>query len=100
MRNELNITTSAVGASNASATNHRPEFIRLPKSGHQCQLTGLSRSKLNQLILPTEANQFKPPVRSISIRQVGQQKGVRLIVVSSLLEFLSSFEVRSEQEIS
>ena len=67
----------------------RPEFIRLPKGG-LCPYTGLSRSKLNQLILPCEQNEFKPPVKSVCLRQRGAIKGTRLIVLDSLLDYLYS----------
>lgn len=69
-----------------------PEFIRLPKPGTRWPLTGLSRGKLNQLVLPSEVNGFKPPVRSISMRKRGHLKGVRLVVVDSLLKYLYSLE--------
>lgn len=75
-----------------------PEFIRLPKPGTRCPLTGLSRGKLNELVLPSELNGFKPPVRSISMRQRGHQKGVRLVVVNSLLEYLYSLEESTQAD--
>jgi hypothetical protein len=74
----------------------KPEFIRLPKPGKLCPHTGLSRSKLNELILPCETNSGKPPVKSISLRKRGQVRGVRLIVFDSLLAYLSSFSTRSK----
>jgi hypothetical protein len=67
-------------------------LIRLPKPGQQRPLTGSSRSQLNQLIVPNELNEFKPPVRSVSLRNRGQIKSVRLVVVDSLLEYLYSLE--------
>jgi hypothetical protein len=70
----------------------KPEFIRLPKPGTAEPYSGLKRSKLNELILPSEANGFKPPVRSICLRNRGQQKGVRLIVFDSLMGYLRSLE--------
>jgi hypothetical protein len=74
------------------ALNHKPEFIRLPKPGTLCQWTGLSRSKLNELILPSPVNSYRPPVRSISLRNRGQVKAVRLIVLDSLISYLRSLE--------
>ena len=71
------------------AVSARPEFIRLPKGG-LCSYTGLSRSKLNQLILPCEQNGYKPPVKSASLRKPGAIKGTRLIVLDSLLDYLYS----------
>ena len=71
----------------AVVPNSRPEFVRLPKLG-LCPITGLSRSKLYDLISPNEGNGFKPPVKSLSLRKPGQTKGTRLIVLQSLLDYL------------
>jgi hypothetical protein len=65
-----------------------PEFIRLPKPGELCPYTGMARSALNELILPTERNQFKPPVRSFCIRQRGARTGIRLVDYKSLRGFI------------
>ena len=65
-----------------------PEWIRLPKSGTLCAWTGLSRAKLNELILPNSANDFKPPVRSICLRKRGATRGTRLILRESLMNYL------------
>ena len=70
-----------------TAFQPQPEFIRLPKLG-LCPITGLSRSKLYDLISPNEGNGFKPPVKSLSLRKPGQTKGTRLIVLQSLLDYL------------
>lgn len=68
----------------------KPEFIRLPKSGSLCPWTGLSRSKMNELVLPSAANDYKPAVGSKVLRKRGQIRGCRLIVFDSLIEFLHS----------
>ena len=81
-------TTAPVAApASAASTPSEREFIRLPKSG-QCPITGLTRSKLYDLISPNEDNGFKPPVKSVSLRKPGQIKGTRLIVLQSLLDYL------------
>jgi len=85
-----------------AATPHcRPEFIRLPKLG-LCPITGLSRSKIYDLISPNEGNGFKPPVKSVSLRKPGQTKGTRLIVLQSLLAYLrgevAAFQQTFEKE--
>jgi len=67
-----------------------PEFIRLPKPGSREPFTGLSRSTLNALILPMELNGFKPPVHSVLLRKRGAIRGVRLIVLDSLIKYLHS----------
>jgi hypothetical protein len=79
-------TTAPIAAVETSPV--MPEFIRLPKPGTHCRWTGLSRSKLNELILPSPLNSFKPPVRSLSLRNRGQLKAVRLIALDSLLGYL------------
>lgn len=71
-----------------TATPIKPEFIRLPKPGFQCPWTGLSRSALNELVLPTAANNFKPPVKSKVLRKRGATTGIRLIVFDSLMAHL------------
>lgn len=68
-----------------------PITIRLPKSGTACPYTGLRRSALNALILPTAANDYRPPVRSIVVKSHRYaSRGVRLIVSESLREHLAT----------
>src|SRR5215470_13391340 len=78
---------SAATAANV-ATPILPEFIRLPRPGMLCNWTGLSRSKLNELILPCKPNEFKAPVRIVCLRRKGAAKGARLIHLQSLLKYL------------
>ena len=61
-----------------------PPWIRLPRSGEKCQYTGLSRSSLNSLVLGEN-----PPVASVVLTQPGSNRGVRLIFLESLLDFLN-----------
>jgi hypothetical protein len=75
----------------------KPEFIRLPKPGTQCQHSGLSRTHLNALVLPNLANKFNPPVRSVCLRQPGKIKGVRLIHYDSLFSYLYAHEETAEE---
>lgn len=75
-----------------SAPLLRPEFIRLPHPGQQCVRTGLSRSAINALILPSAANEFKPPVRSFVLRQRGAKTGIRLIDYESLTSYIRAHE--------
>lgn len=72
----------------AGHTAHIPEFLRLPKPGSRCPITGLTRSGINELVLPCESNDFRPPVKSISLRKRGAAKGVRLVVYESLISYL------------
>ena len=86
---KLNASTTAAPVQvDTQQSTITPEFIRLPKPGTLCRWTGLSRSKLNELILPSPLNNHKPPVKSLSLRNRGQIKAVRLIVLDSLLGYL------------
>ena len=86
-RQSGNTTAPVAAPASAASTPSEREFLRLPKSG-QCPITGLTRSKLYDLISPSEDNGFKPPVKSVSLRKPGQIKGTRLIVLQSLLDYL------------
>jgi len=70
-----------------------PVFIRLPKVGKRCNLTGLSRGSLCELVLPTEKNGFCPPVKSYVQRKKGATRGIRLIEFESLVSYLRSMPV-------
>jgi len=63
----------------ASINPAQIEFLRLPPVGERCPVTGMSRAGLNALILPTEANDFHPSVKSFCLRQRGARTGIRLI---------------------
>jgi hypothetical protein len=67
-----------------------PIFIRLPKVGQACPYSQLSRTMLDQLTRPQQANNFKPPVVSKVLRAGGSQAGIRLIKLSSLIGYLNS----------
>ena len=45
---------------------------------------------LNTLILPSKENAFRPAVKSKIHAQPGKKRGVRLIVYSSLMDYLDN----------
>jgi hypothetical protein len=71
-----------------------PFSIPLPKPGHRCPRTGMTRSRLNELILPTERNNYQPPVESINLCPRDGGKGTRLIIWQSLKASLRSEDRR------
>jgi len=74
----------------AEAPQH-PVYLRLPREGARCPYTDLPRSTLKDLCIPTRANRFKPPVKSISLRKSKYAKrGIRLIDFNSLMRYLRS----------
>lgn len=88
-------TTSGAPTTAAVTT---PEFVRLPRPGFRCPVTGLSRSTLNELVLPSAANEFRPPVRSHVLRKSGSLRGIRLISLRSLLDHIQAQSEKASHE--
>jgi len=65
-----------------------PAYIRMPRKGRFCWLTGLSRTALYDLISGP-----KPQVKSVSLRQGTANRGARLVEVQSLLDWIRSHDV-------
>lgn len=65
-----------------------PEYLRLPKPGTRDPVFGLSRTVLNELILPCEANKGRPPVKSVVLRKRRARTGIRLIDLASIRAYL------------
>lgn len=84
MKNQIALETPAAPATVT------PIFMRLPKPGARCPYTGLSRSTLCELTVPTEANGFAPPVRSHVVCGEAATRGIRLIPLNALLEYLGT----------
>ena len=91
------LTTANVEVS-VSGEHSAPEFIRIPKSG-PCPHTGLCRSTMYGLLIPTEENGHTPPVKSVSLRKRGQVKGTRLVVYQSLIDYLHGQVEQFQQSI-
>jgi hypothetical protein len=80
------------------AQTHPPEFLRLPPPGHLCAWTGLSRSAINELILGTPRNAFKPQVKSFCLRQKGAKTGIRIVDYSSLRSHILAHAEQSPEQ--
>lgn len=87
-----NIKAPTLSAAAVITALQKPEWIRLPQNGTACAFTGLRRSQMNELVLPSAANNFKPPVRSVSLRKPGGVKGTRLIHFASLMDYLARLD--------
>ncbi len=86
----MNMTTDTIQIPPRLQAPAEPEFLRLPPPGVRCPFTGLSRSALNELILPTKQNDFTPPVRSFCLRKRGAKTGIRLVECASLKAYIRS----------
>jgi len=76
-----------------------PLYFRLPRAGTRDPMFGLSRSTWNNLVLPCKANNYNPPIRSITTNQNGR-RGCRLIVVASALEYFAKLEAEQADKDS
>ncbi len=94
-KSETSATPVKIPAPNVTR-QHEPEFLRLPPPGQLCTWTGLSRSAINELILATPRNDFKPPVRSFCLRQRGAQTGIRLVDYASLKNHILAHEEKGQ----
>jgi hypothetical protein len=77
-----------------------PEFMRLPPPGGRDPVFGLSRTTLNELILPMPENGHRPPVRSVVLRKRGAKTGTRLIDLASLRAYINQHVEPTYQETS
>ena len=60
----------------------KPEWIRFPKAGHLCSFSGLTRSFLYALAAEGK-------IKTLSLRERGKARGVRLISYDSLMAYIS-----------
>lgn len=75
----------------------RAIWIRLPKTGARCPFTGLSRSALNNLILPSSRNGWKAVVRSATAGRPGHTRGARIIWLPSFDEYVNRLTKAGKQ---
>ncbi len=68
----------------------RPEFIRLPKPRTSCPHTGMSRTSMYNLCVPTRANGFKPKVPAKCLRVSGNVRGTWYVPYEALVSFLNA----------
>lgn len=94
MRYDRNSTTG---------TTNLPIFIRLPAPTARCPYTGLSRTTLTELTVPSKENGYRPPVKSHLLAAPGAKRGIRIIDLESLMAYLSGLgataEARHVQEV-
>ncbi len=67
------------------------EWVRLPKAGPNHRFWGLSRTTLTELCLSSQ-------VRSTLIKKRGALRGIRLVYLPSLREYLLTQGTRDEQQ--
>lgn len=71
----------------------QPEFLRLPKAGEKCPVTGLPRTSLIELL---QRAGTKVPVRHL--RNKGAATGIALIPRQALIDYIHSLPAPEWQE--
>lgn len=74
--------------SGSSGDHPAAEYIRLPKPGEKCPLTGLSRTSLVEVIDERDPQSGEFLVLQYTKRRHGKQRGIRMIHRASLLAHL------------
>ncbi len=64
-------------------------WLRLPRPGTRCPISGLSRSTLSELVRPCARNDFAPPVAARLLKRRDARRGVLLVSRESLLGYLN-----------
>lgn len=64
-------------------------WLRLPRPGARCPVSGLSRTTLAELVRPCPRNGYRPPVEARLLKRRDARRGVLLISRASLLGFLA-----------
>ena len=75
-----------------SAKTTQPFTFRLPKSGTVDPWWSFNRSGWNTLVLPNAGNKFRPPVKSIVIKQDGAKRGRRFIIFDSAKAYFEKLQ--------
>lgn len=71
----------------------QPEFIRLPKAGEKCPVTGLPRTTLIDLL-----DEAGDKVRVSYLRRKGAASGIKLIPRQQLIDYIYSLPTPAENE--
>ncbi len=94
--NVINLPKSGTTPRVVMAVGPEAECIRLPAPNEKDPVFGLTRSYLNTLILPSKRNGNRILVRSYVLLRPGNPKGVRLVDLKSLREYVHRHMVVSE----
>ena len=74
----MNISAPGLEPGDKDAISHRPEWLRVPAA---VKIFGISRTKFYELIAQRK-------IKSVSLRERGQVRGIRLLNYDSISEYL------------
>ena len=70
-----------------------PHWVPPPANGHRCRITGLTHGRFYQLLKAAGSR-----IRTVSLKEDGRTRGTRLVHVPSLLAYLDTLPMGSEQK--
>jgi len=73
-----------------------PYCFRVPKPRELDPYFGGARTFWFQRILPSAANNFRPDVRSVVVRQKGKLRGIRFIIFESAVDYFRKLEAGAD----
>lgn len=73
-------------------------WLRLPRPGTRCPVSGLSRTSLTELVTPCARNGFRPVVQARTLKRKNAARGILLISRDSLLDYLSRLPTPGSDE--
>jgi hypothetical protein len=76
----------------------QPQTFRLPKAGTVDPFFGGARTFWILRTLPSAYNNFKPPVKSIVVKEPGTKRGCRFIVFESAKAYFDTLLANQETE--
>lgn len=92
LRNQTHSKHSGGGKNAPRKTNLAPLYVRLPRIGFRCEISGLSRTALYALCK-------SGAVKSAVVKQPGTKRGIRLVNYKSLVSYLESLETGSHKSL-
>lgn len=78
-----------------TSTTELSQWSALPAPGHRCPVSGLTRSRLYQLLQTSHG-----AIRQVSLKEPGRAHGTRLVHVPSLLEYLDGLATSQARQIA
>jgi hypothetical protein len=66
------------------------EFLRIPARGAKCPISKLSRTAVEELVVPSKKNNFNPAIKAKYHRRPGKLRGTWLIPRQAYLEYFNN----------
>ena len=86
-------------ASRGGDSTVQPHTFRIPRPKERDPFFGGARTFWLQLVLPSNANGGRPPVRSVVMKKRGTRRGTRFVLYASALAYFRRVEETQNLEV-